>query len=264
VSARLPRFAAAAFATGGLLLSCAAPACAERLVASLSRHQVLITSSFTGAEIVLFGTVERDAETVPRRGGYDIVVTVFGPRQKLVTRRKERVLGVWANVDSREFVDPPSYLAVLATKRVDMIASPDVLRRQQVGLDNISLPQRMGSITIELAPDDPFRVAFIRIKKEHGLYREEPTGVTFLTPTLFRAGIPIPATAPIGSYEVDVKLFADGAAIARTNSAFEIIKVGFEQFVADAARDHGFLYGLATVMMALMTGWLASVVFRRD
>jgi hypothetical protein len=48
------------------------------------------------------------------------------------------------------------------------------------------------------------------------------------------------------------------------NSAFEIIKVGFEQFVANAAQDYGLLYGITTAMMALMTGWFASVVFRRD
>ena len=52
--------------------------------------------------------------------------------------------------------------------------------------------------------------------------------------------------------------------MARTNSALEVVKVGFEQFVADAARDYGLLYGLATAMMALLTGWFASVVFRRD
>ena len=79
--------------------------------------------------------------------------------------------------------------------------------------------------------------------------------MTFLTPTVFRAEIPLPAEAPIGNYDVDVKLFADGALLARANSAFEIVKVGFEQFVANAARDYGLLYGLATAMMALMTGW---------
>ena len=31
-----------------------------------------------------------------------------------------------------------------------------------------------------------------------------------------------------------------------------------------AARDYGLLYGLVTAMMALATGWFASVVFRRD
>ena len=52
--------------------------------------------------------------------------------------------------------------------------------------------------------------------------------------------------------------------MARTNTALEVIKAGFEQFVADAARDYGLLYGLLTALMALFTGWLASVVFRRD
>ena len=58
--------------------------------------------------------------------------------------------------------------------------------------------------------------------------------VTFLTPTLFRTTIPLPAEVPIGNYDVDLKLFADGAMIARTTSAFEIVKVGFEQFRRDA------------------------------
>jgi hypothetical protein len=42
------------------------------------------------------------------------------------------------------------------------------------------------------------------------------------------------------------------------------VKVGFEQFIANSAHNHGWLYGLATALMALMTGWLGSVVFRRD
>ena len=52
--------------------------------------------------------------------------------------------------------------------------------------------------------------------------------------------------------------------VAHTDSAFEIVKVGFEQFVVNAARDHGLLYGFATALMALVTGWIASVAFRRD
>jgi len=88
--------------------------------------------------------------------------------------------------------------------------------------------------------------------------------VTFLTPTLFRATIPIPAEVPIGSYDINLKLFADGQNIAQASTAFEIVKVGFELFVFSSAQSNGVLYGLATVMLALLTGWLASVVFRRD
>jgi uncharacterized protein (TIGR02186 family) len=224
----------------------------------------MVTSNFTGDELVLFGGIERDAATVPRRGGYDIVVTVIGPRQNLVTFRKDRVLGIWVNVDSRVFENAPSYLAVLSNRPLDAITNGETLRRLQVGLDNIVLLQRASVNIADSARDDPFRQSFLRIKREHALYRQEENGVTFLTPALFRASIPLPAEVPIGNYEVDVKLFADGNLIARTPSAFEVYKAGFEQVVTSAAHDHGFLYGLATAGMALLTGWFASVVFRRD
>ena len=99
---------------------------------------------------------------------------------------------------------------------------------------------------------------------EQGLYYQQPNAVTFLTATLYRAAIPLPANVPTGNYAVDVKLFADGAMVARTTSALEVIKTGFEQYVADAARDNGLLYGLVTALLALITGWFSSVVFRRD
>lgn len=253
-----------------LALACAlaaasTPAAAERLVLSISRHQVLVNSSFDGTSIVLFGTVEPDTPGARQRiRDYDLVVTVIGPRQNAVARRKERVLGIWANVDSRNFIKIPGYLAVLANKPFDQIAKPDVLRRLQIGFDNILLPQRIGSDIGDVSPDDQFRKSFIRLKSEQGLYVERPNGVTFMTPTVFRAGIPLPAVAPFGDYEVDVKLMSNGTTIVRNNSAFELVKVGFEQFVASAARDYGLLYGLAIAMLSVLTGWFASVVFRRD
>lgn len=99
------------------LVGATAPATAERLVSSLSNHRVMVTSNFTGDEVVLFGGIEQDANSKPRRGGYDIVVTVAGPRQTLVTFRKSRVLGIWVNTESRVFDNAPAYLAVLPTGR---------------------------------------------------------------------------------------------------------------------------------------------------
>jgi uncharacterized protein (TIGR02186 family) len=112
--------------------------------------------------------------------------------------------------------------------------------------------------------DDPFRAALLRIKARDGLYHDLERGVTFLTPNLFRAAIPLPAIAPPGNYDVDVVLFADSVPLARTNTSFELVKTGFEQRVGEVAHDWSLIYGLATAALAIVFGWTASVIFRRD
>ncbi len=254
-------------ATAAVILALAftsSPALAERLIVSVSNHRVTVTPNYSGEQLVLFGSVEKDAATPPGRNNYDLVVTVIGPRADMVTRRKERKFGIWINTDYREFLQVPSYLAVFSNRPIDAIAGPDVERRQQLGLNNILLTQRVGTDYADVVPNDPFRSAFVRLRTEHGLYREETSAVTFITPTLFRTGIPLPAAVPIGTYQVEIKLFSDGALVTHTESAFEIVKVGFEQFVATTARQDGLMYGMVTAFMALMTGWMASIVFRKD
>lgn len=241
----------------------AGPARAEKLIVSVSNHRVTVTPNYSGEELVLFGSVEKEANT-PANRNYDLVVTISGPRADMVTRRKERRFGIWINTDSRQFVQVPTYLAIFSNRPIDAIASPAVQRRQQLGMKNVVLTQRVGPDYADVVPSDAFRSAFIRLRSEHGLYRESSSAVTFLTPTLFRTGIPLPGEVPIGTYTIDIKLFADGQLVTRTETAFEIAKVGFEQFVATASRQHGFAYGLATVAMALMSGWMASIVFRKD
>src|SRR5262249_12355513 len=160
-----------------------------------------------------FGGIEQDAASRPRRGGYDIVVTVTGPSQTVVTFRKANALGIWVNGDSRGFEDEPAYLAVLSHRHLDDVPKAATLRHLRPGLAHMPLPQRASVNIADAASDDPFRVAFIKIKSDQGLYRETSNGVTFLAPALFRASIPLPAEVPVGTYEVDVRLFADGAQI---------------------------------------------------
>src|SRR6201989_599193 len=247
-----------------LLLGAASAARAERLIVSVSNQRVTVTPNYSGEELVLFGSVEKDATTPADRAVYDLVVTVSGPTADMVTRRKERKFGIWINTDSRQFLKVPSYLALFSNRPFDAIASPEVQRRQGLGLNNVVLTQRVGPDYADVVPNDPFRSAFVRLQSEHGLYRESTSAVTLLTPTLFRTGIPLPGEVPIGTYDVEIKLFAEGALVTKTDTAFDIVKVGFEQFAATTARQNGFIYGLATAFMALMTGWMASIVFRKD
>lgn len=245
------------------LAASAIPVSAERLVTSLSEYQVKISSNFVGQNLVLFGGIEADGAGPAQRSGYDIVATVTGPAQSLITFRKRRALGIWVNAEAREFEDAPAYLAFLSNRPLTAIVNHETLLRLQLGLENYPLPERSQTGSSEDS-DEPFRVALIRLRREQGLYREESNAVTFLTPRLFRAFVPLPADVPVGNYLVDVRLFTDGAQIARAAAPFEVAKEGVEQIVTSAAREHGVLYGLAVVTMALLTGWFASIVFRRD
>ena len=256
-------FIAACLALLATLLAIPA-AQAERLIVSVSNHRVTVTPNYSGEELVLFGAVEKDAATPAPGRTYDLVVTVLGPRADMVTRRKERKFGIWMNSDYRQFLKVPTYLALFANRPFDDIASADVARRQQLGLDNVLLTQRIGPDYADVVPNDVFRSAFVRLLQQRGLYREDTSAVTFITPTLFRTGIPLPAQVPIGTYDVEIRLFADGALVTHTETAFEIVKVGFEQFVANTARQNGLVYGFVTAAMALMTGWIASLVFAKD
>jgi uncharacterized protein (TIGR02186 family) len=245
------------------VLFTATAASAETLITSLSNHRVLINSNYTGTSIAVFGAIERDAQTVARATAYDVVVTVRGPNQFLVVREKERLGPIWINQEQQKFPLAPAYLGVLTSRPITEITSIQLRQRQKIGLRAvINAPDFTNERSA--GADREFREALYRIKSQDGLYLEDERGVTFLTPDIFRASIPLPATAPPGDYSVEVTLFADTVILARTVTHFELVKTGFEEQVGYVARDWSLSYGLATALIAIFFGWLANVIFRRD
>jgi hypothetical protein len=67
----------------------------------------------------------------------------------------------------------------------------------------------------------------------------------------------------IGTYDVVLKIFAGGTRVAQTRSTFNVEKIGVAQFVATTSVNHGLIYGLATMGVALLTEWIVSIAFRR-
>jgi len=241
---------------------CASPyARAETVIATLSEKVVEIRSNFVGTELVLFGSIERDAATVGRAHGYDVVVVVEGPERDIVVWQKERVAGIWVNGKGVEYRDAPSYYAVLSNRALEDLSGPPTLKRREIGRDYLSF---------EMATDaDPetteiFREALLRRKEDRTLYFENPEAVEMLTPRLFMARIPLPANIRTGGYKVQVHVFGDGALLTTSKLGFWVIKTGFEAAVYNLAHERPLLYGLATVAMAFGVGWLGSVLFRRN
>jgi uncharacterized protein (TIGR02186 family) len=235
------------------------PARADDLVSGLSQDQIQITSSYTGTDIVVFGAIEAADQTgqaTPR----DIVVVVRGPNTGMVVRRKVRIAGIWINRDAIRFGGLPSYYFLASTRPISTIASKDTLQRYQIGLNTLT-PETASTRSPTKA--EPFRQAAIREQERAHLYAESPDGVEFLSYSLFRARVPVPATVPTGQYTVEVYLFRDGTVISAQSTPLFVDQIGLERRLYNYAHKQPFWYGLAAVFMAMSIGWASSMVFRQ-
>jgi uncharacterized protein (TIGR02186 family) len=250
------RIAGAIAAASFLLLM---PVRADDLVSGLSQDQIQITSNYTGTDIVVFGAIEtadQSGQAKPR----DIVVVVRGPSADIVVRRKVRVAGIWINRDAMRFGGLPSYYFLASTRPISAIAQRDTLQRYQIGLNTLT-PQTESTHMPSKA--EPFRQAAIRERQRAHLYAESPDGVEFLSYSLFRARVPVPATVPTGQYTVEVYLFRDGTVISAQSTPLFIDQIGLERRLYNYAHKQPFWYGLAAVFMAMSIGWASSMVFRQ-
>src|SRR6202012_1605017 len=108
-----------------------------------------------------------------------------------------------------------------------------------------------------------FRQAALRHLKQDHLYSEVPGGVEFLSDTLFRAHVPVPAGVTRGQYAVEVFLLRNGEVESAQSTPLYIDQTGLERRLYNWAHDQPFGYGLAAVVVALIMGWISSVLFRR-
>jgi uncharacterized protein (TIGR02186 family) len=221
-----------------------------QIVADISDHLIAITTGFTGAELLLFGAAESGT----------VVVVVRGPRAPFVVRRKARVAGIWINRTEMTFRNVPTYYAIASSKPLDTI--PDAVRvRHEMGTDALRL-QAPKDIDPERAAS--YRQALIRNMQNDNLYYREPAHVNFLGSQLFRADIRFPANAPVGLYEVFVYLVRDGDVISAQSSPLHVSRIGFEAWIFDFAQRRSLSYGILAILLAVMAGWTASLIFRKE
>jgi uncharacterized protein (TIGR02186 family) len=236
-----------------VLLPCSGSA--ESLISTLSDDVVEITSNFTGERIVVFGAVRGAPEVDP---GYEVAIVVQGPEQDLIARRKERVLGIWANRTSREFQDVPSYYVMHLSPNFSGAGNLTKLRDYRLGIASLSFVQSAADKNSQL-----FAKAVIDLKTAHGLYAERRSAVQFLAPNVLRTTFFLPSDIPTGDYKVSVYLFRGDTFLAGQTQNLNIEKGGFSERIARAAADQPLLYGLVCVALAGFTGWFAGVIFRR-
>lgn len=239
--------------TGGTL--------AQSVVGGISAKQVAITSNFAGEKITIFGNVEQQAGTmVPDvQEPYDIVIVVTGPLIDRVARHKTRQAGIWLNSESVTFQNYPSFKWVLSNRPLADITTPEALKGAHIALDSLS------DIVKPVGNGDPeaFKQELTRLMIAEGLFGIGEGAVRFQSSTLFSAQAVLPSNVPNGVFIAQTHLFKNGTLLTSWGENFTVRKEGFERIVGETAKSNPFLYGLICVFLALFTGWLGGVIFRK-
>jgi uncharacterized protein (TIGR02186 family) len=234
----------------------------EGLEIGTSTSEIAITSDFRGADLTVFGALNNADELFLAIGQYDVVVTLAGPVDYATVRRKQRVFGIWMNTDSMTFEQVPESYSIASTRQLEDIQNQSSLNRLGVGIDHLTLSPTgfVGNAT----QINVFREAYRRLKLSNGLYQRDTSGVRFVSPSLFRATLRLPANVPDGVHVVHAYLFKSGELIQSRDLPLRVVKTGLEQTITDAAHQQPLAYGLFSVFVALITGWGASILFRKD
>lgn len=230
----------------------------EEIVADLSQNRVGISATFDGSRILVFGAVSRDAPT-PDGGEMQVVVSVSGPREAITIRRKDKRAGlIWVNSASALIDEAPSFYSVATTVPLSEALS-DLADAEY----KVSISRAISSIGTQIATGQAaeYTEALIRIRSGNGLYSVREGAVEFMSETLFRTEIDLPSNLTAGEYTARILITRDQKVVDVFETKLDIRKVGIERWLYNLAHDNAVYYGLMSLFIAIVAGWMASAVF---
>ncbi|MGR3803720.1 TIGR02186 family protein [Marinibacterium profundimaris] len=229
---------------------------AETLSLAISDPVIRLNPNYAGAPIALFGRFD---ETSPD-ATYDVSVTVVGPaRARVVNQVGRNAVGMVVTT-RRVYYDRLPTLAHLITNRpLDRFADDQTARRLSLRPVDLIEDARLGT-----DPDgEAFDRALLRDLVQRNEYGVDGHGATFISPGFFSARLQLPSSILSGPYLARVVLFRDGEVVDTAEQAFVVQVAGLGSRLTQMARRAPQHYAALVVFVALATGWLGGVIFRR-
>jgi uncharacterized protein (TIGR02186 family) len=243
-----------------LLFCLTAPVAAqETVVTGLSTDNIALTANFSGSELFVFGAIRRDGPTPEGASPLDIIITIKGPEKPVTVRRKSRRFGIWINTESVRVRQAPSFYAIATTRPLVGLLSETERLRYQIGMDQ-AVRRVSGHATLTDTSD--FAEALVRLRESQDLYDVLEGDVSVAEQTLFQTRIQMPANIVEGDYVAQFFLVRDQEVISEGSTIINVEKAGIERWVYNLSRQQPLVYGILSVLVALIAGWLAATVFR--
>lgn len=236
--------------TLALLIVSTAPASAQGVEMMVTPKNIEIDTFYNGINVRVAGTVP---------AGCDVLIRTVGSPADLHMKQKGRVLGMWMNLDSLTFEKVPS---------IFLVNSSGEFEKMEPAAGELRTEGLLGQIRVEPAGMDAsqFFAELIKLKRKEGLYRENPTGISFgpeadgLRP--FEAEIRMPSRLSPGTYKIEAYAIRDGQITGSESQEVQAVLVSAPAFLSDMAFGHGALYGVLATVVALLSGLTIGLVFQ--
>ncbi|MDX5357537.1 MAG: TIGR02186 family protein, partial [Rhodobacterales bacterium] len=163
------------------------------------------------------------------------------------------------NTEAVEIGSAPSFYAIAATGPLPEIVEDSYNKAYRIGvgqvLQGLDVHRRM--------PDaDQFAEALVRLRRASGDYQVDAGAARLDQQTLIRADVQLPANLTEGRFRARIFLLREGRVIALEETAIYVQKEGIERFLHRLALDQPAIYGLLSLGLAVLAGWLASAAFQ--
>ena len=210
-----------------------------RLVLTISSHRIQKNLDFRGLQLTIFGVITQHSlsdRSSQKLLTYDAVATVRGPLEPVS-------IGIQApNSNDKQWIEVgeiPAAYTILSNKELAEITSEQDRERFRLEVERLSFPALTANQALAPAMRDTISRSIIRRQRAFRQYIEIPNGITFLTPLLFRAELPISPAASVGNYDVSVLILSKSEIVTNATATFEVVRFGPPQFFFDAANKIG-------------------------
>ena len=225
-------------------------AAAADIQMTVTPDQVLKGATYNGQQIQVTGTLPAEAS---------VIIRVTGQVEHRKLKKKGRALGIlWMNQGAVEIADVPSVFLFYPPEGWKGLKTAAGL-----GLDAVRDAARIES---EGEEDATLFDEFVKLKQKSGLYGTFPGLVEYGAQNgdekTFQCTLSMPSALPTGTYQLEAVAVKDDAVVARTTLEMQAMETGMPAFISRLAFDHGTLYGVLAVLIAVMAGLLTGVLFK--
>ena len=219
----------------------------------ISENNIKIETNFIGKEVIIFGILNDDQETI---------MTIKGPEKNALIQKKERILGFWFNTKKITYNQIPSIFFIASSNEIEDILPTSTIIKEELSFDYLlenKTSQRNFISDISL---DTWKSNFVRIKKNKNLFKEYE--IENIDNKLFQTRIFFPSKSIPGEYKVNVYQIKDNLILNNKEKVITLKKSGIGNQIYNFAHKNAAAYGLFAIIFAVLSGFLAATLFRRS